>query len=114
MGIRDTVQDFSSAALPRKLVFMERVALMRCLEHELDEWTMTPFDELKAKLKDVCAYERGEPPNQYQVEVQLLESTPEYVHVWIGVDSGTLRAFKPLSASFLVFRDGRVDRPAIF
>ena len=92
---------------------MERVALMRCLEHELDEWTKIPLDELNARLKDVCAYERGEPPNQYQVEVQLLESTPEYVHVSIGVDSGMRTAFKPLSASFLVFRDGRVDRPAV-
>ncbi|MGZ6228013.1 MAG: hypothetical protein ACXWNE_07780 [Candidatus Binataceae bacterium] len=60
---------------------------MRCLERELDEWTRLPFDELKTRLKDVCAYERGEAPDQYQVEVEMLESTPEYVHVSIGVDS---------------------------
>jgi len=60
---------------------------VRCLERELDEWTRLPFDELKTRLKDVCAYERGEAPNQHQVEVEMLESTPEYVHGSIGVDS---------------------------
>jgi hypothetical protein len=64
-------------------------------------------------LKDVCAYERGEAPNQHQVEVKILQSTPEYVHVLIGVDSGRLRSFKPLSTSFMVFRDGRVEKPPV-
>jgi hypothetical protein len=92
---------------------MERRQLARCLESELDEWTRIPFKDLRDRLKNVCAYERGEAPNRYQVEVQLLESTPEYLHVSIGVDSGFLTAFKPLSASFLVFRDGRVNRPPV-
>jgi hypothetical protein len=86
---------------------------VRCLERELDEWTRLPFDELKTRLKDVCAYERGEAPNQHQVEVEMLESTPEYVHVSIRVDSGRLRSFKPLSTSFMVFRDGRVEKPPV-
>ena len=86
---------------------------MRCFERELDEWTRLPFDELKTRLKDVCAYERGEAPNQYQVEVEMLESTPEYVHVSIRVDSGRLRSFKPFSTSFTVFRNGRVEKPPV-
>jgi hypothetical protein len=86
---------------------------VRCLERELDEWTRLPFDELKTRLKDVCAYERGEAPNQHQMEVEMLESTPEYVHVSIGVDSGRLLSFKPLSTSFMVFRDGRVEKPPV-
>ena len=86
---------------------------MRCLERELDEWTRLPFDELKTRLKDVCAYERGEAPDQYQVEVEMLESTPEYVHVSIGVDSDGCVSFKPLSTSFMVFRYGRVEKPPV-
>ena len=92
---------------------MERRQLTRCLESELDEWTRIPFADLRNRLKNVCAYERGAAPNQYQVEVQLLESTPEYLHVSIGVDSGLLRAFRPFSTSFMVFRDGRVNRPPL-
>jgi hypothetical protein len=86
---------------------------VRRLERELDEWTRLPFDELKTRLKDECADERKEAPDQYQVEVEMLESTPEYVHVSIGVDSGRLRSFKPLSTSLMVFRDGRVEKPPV-
>jgi hypothetical protein len=99
--------------MPRELKTMKRNQLVRCLESELDEWTKISFGELKARLKEACAYERGEPPNQYQVEVQLLESTPEYLHISIGVDSGFLRSFKPLAASFVLFRDGRVERASV-
>lgn len=95
------------------LVCMNRDQLRRCLERELDEWSTIPFEAIKTRLHDDCVYERGEAPDLYQVEVQLHESTPEYVHVGIGVDDGGLSALKPVSASFLVYRDGRVDRPAL-
>ena len=89
---------------------MDPRRLASALKAEIDEWAALPFDAIKARLQQVCAYERGEAPNQYQVEVQLLESTPEYLHVGIGVDDGGWSAFKPLSTSFLVHRDGRIER----
>jgi hypothetical protein len=66
---------------------------------------------LLKELKDDVAYQRSDVSSSYQVEVQLLENKPEYVHGMVSVDSGTLlRAFKPLSWSFLVHGDGRVER----
>lgn len=91
---------------------MNRHQLRSCLETELDDWVKLSFDELKTKLKDdEYVYERVEKPNSYQVEVGLLESKPEYVHVFVAVDDGRWSAFHPVSTSFLVYRDGRVDRP---
>jgi len=81
---------------------------MSALARELDEWAKVSFDELKVRLKEDCVYQRGEGSSQYQVEVVLLESTPEYVNVSIGVDQD---GWRPVSENFLVFRDGRVDRP---
>jgi hypothetical protein len=89
---------------------MNRDTLRRCLEREVDEWAAIPAAELEERLKDGCSYQRGEAAGEYQVEAMLLECTPEYLHVSISVDDGGLRAFLPLTQSFLVFRDGRVDR----
>lgn len=59
-------------------------------------------DRLIAELRDVQAYEVEVESKQYQVEVQLLENTDEYVHVAIGVDDGSLPAsLSPLTESFI-------------
>ena len=56
-------------------------------------------------------YERGEGSTWHQVEVVLLEHEAEYVHVSLSVDDGSLlKVMLPLSHSFIVYRDGRVDK----
>jgi hypothetical protein len=65
---------------------------------------------LVTELLDVVAYSVGEGSGSYQVEVQVLECESEYVHILVGVDDGGWRAFAPLNTSFLVFRDGRVEK----
>jgi len=63
---------------------MDRNDLGRCLARELDRWIVKPYEALKTELGDVVAYSVGEGSEFYQVEVQLLESLPEYVHVSLG------------------------------
>src|SRR5260370_22384430 len=87
---------------------MDRNDLGRCLAREVDRWSTKPYETLKTELRDVVAYSVGEGSESYQVEVQLVESLSEYVHVSLAVDDGGWRAFLPLSASFLTYPDGRV------
>ena len=67
---------------------MDREQLRKALEREIDEWLRSTFDEIRNRLRDDCAYERGEGESRYQVEVVLLEATAEYVNVSIAVDDG--------------------------
>lgn len=72
--------------------------LSQCLRRKLERWSAKPFATLIAKLTDVAAYQ-VDGPEPYQVEVQLLEQTPGYVHISIAVDDGGLSTFMPHSAS---------------
>lgn len=87
-----------------------RTRLQAHLRRETDEWAAKSFETLRAELRDVVAYERGGGDDAYQVEVQLLEDEEEYLHVGLAVDDGGWRAFAPFCSSFLVYRDGRVDK----
>ena len=90
---------------------MKADELKHCLDREVELWCRKDYRTLLKELKDVVAYEGSDVSSKYQVEVQLLESTPEYVHVMVAVDDGTLfRSFKPLSWSFIVHSDGREER----
>ena len=91
---------------------MDQSELIGCLKQELEQWSKKPYAALIAELKEEVVYERGEGAERCQVEVQLLENTPEYVHVSVAVDDGTFRRFiSPMSTSFLVYQDGRIDQP---
>jgi hypothetical protein len=92
---------------------MDKVERKRRLADELDQWCRKGYGSLLEELRDVVAYESGDASNRYQVEVQLLERTPKYVHVSLSLNDGGWRSFVPLSTSFLVYRDGRVERPKI-
>ena len=62
-----------------------------------------PLSEVAAALSDPPAvYIVEENLREYQVEVELLEETPTYLHISIGVDDGTLPAsIRPLCASVI-------------
>jgi hypothetical protein len=89
---------------------MDKDELRLRLGCEVGRWSAKSYDALKTELRDVVAYSLGEGLEFYQVEVQLLESEPEYVHVGVAVDDGGWRAYMPRSTSFLVYRDGRVGK----
>lgn len=58
--------------------------------------------DVLAELRTRDVYEVVAESKQYQVEAVLLEDTPEYLHVMIAVDDGSLPAsLHPESTSFL-------------
>ena len=73
------------------------------LNSEVQRWSALPYDQIVSELKDVQGYEIEMDSKIYQVEVQLLENTDQYLHVSVSVDDGSLRgAFRPLSESFII------------
>ena len=57
---------------------------------------------LASELKEVQTYEVEFDSKKYQVEVELLENTEQYVHVMVAVDDGSLPAsISPLTHSFI-------------
>ena len=59
-------------------------------------------DAVLIELQNRDAYEVVAGSRHYQVEVVLLEGTPEYLHVSIAVDDGSLpRSIHPDSDSFI-------------
>jgi len=58
-------------------------------------------------LPDSECYEAEFESKKYQVEVDLLENTEQYIHVGVSVDDGSLPAsFRPVSSSFIRNKDG--------
>jgi hypothetical protein len=85
------------------LARMKRRDLWRkVLAAEMQRWSALSAEELLAKLGDIEVYEVTLDGKPYQVEVQLIENTSEYVHVDIGVDDGSLPAsLRPESETFI-------------
>ena len=74
----------------------------RVLQTELIRWSSMSSDELLAQVRSQEVYEVVADSKRYQVEVQLLEDTPEYLHVSIAVDDGSLPgSIRPEASSFL-------------
>ena len=89
---------------------MKKAQLQSLLDAEVDAWAKKPYATLIEELPDVVAYERGDGADAHQFEVQMLEHEPDYVHVCISIDDGSFRwSFAPLTRSFIVHRDGRVE-----
>src|ERR1044072_900263 len=72
------------------------------LDAEVKRWSAKSSEQLLAELDDVQAYEIEFEEEAYQVEVEILENTEEYVHVGVAVDDGGLPgSMHPLSSSFI-------------
>ena len=58
--------------------------------------------QLASALHDQQSYEVEFDSKQYQVEVELLEDTDQYLHVIVAVDDGSLPAsISPLTHTFI-------------
>lgn len=62
------------------------------LDAEVKRWSALSAAQLVSELTEGKAYEVQFESKSYQVEVELLENTPEYVNVSISVDDGSLPA----------------------
>jgi len=68
----------------------------------MKRWSDKPVHQLLSELKDEQVYQLRFDSKDYNVEVQLLENTDQYIHVSVAVDDGGLPAsFRPLSESFI-------------
>ena len=90
---------------------MRKIELQRLLDAEVDAWSSKTFARLVEELSDVVAYQRGDKTEFHQFEIELIEREADYIHVAVSVDDGSFRrSLAPLSRSFIVFRDGRVEK----
>ena len=79
------------------------------LAQEVARWSALTADELSAQSGGDCwdCYIVEMSGEEYQVEVELLEDTADYVHVLVAVDDGTLPdSIKPECESFIRRRQG--------
>jgi hypothetical protein len=74
----------------------------------MQRWSALPYEQLICRLDGHQAYVVEHDSRKYQVEVELLENTEEYVHVIVGVDDGSLPAsFAPSTDSFILQKSRR-------
>jgi hypothetical protein len=65
-------------------------------------WSALPFDQLISRLSTAGVYEVEHDRKKYQVEIEILERTEDYVHVVVSVDDGSLPAsISPATDSFI-------------
>jgi hypothetical protein len=79
------------------------------LDSEVKRWSGMSCNQLISELAEVRVYEVEFESKKYQVEVELLENTEEYVHVMVAVDDGSLPAsISPLTYGFVRKKDGSI------
>ena len=90
-----------SDTLPMKMSCRDEWNLVLALECE--QWEAKPWPQVLHDLADGnVAYEVIYDSKTYQVEADLLEDTPEYLHVSVAVDDGSLpESIRPASKSLI-------------
>jgi len=72
------------------------------LDLEVRRWSAKDCEQLLTELHDLQAYEVELDSKKYQVEVEILENTAQYLHVMVAVDDGSLPAsILPLTRTFI-------------
>ena len=80
----------------------------KVLQAELTRWSSMSCDTLLTELQNRNVYEVVAESRHYQVEVELLEDTSEYLQVNIAVDDGSLPAsLHPESENFICTKSKR-------
>jgi hypothetical protein len=74
----------------------------KVLDREVGRWSVLPYGELLSALATQQVYCVGFESKEYQVELEILESTSGYIHLMISVDDGSLPAsILPVTHSFI-------------
>lgn len=74
------------------------------LDAETVKWSKKTCGDLIAELHETQAYQVEFESKPYQVEVELLENTDQYIHVMIAVDDGSLPASIVPSTNSLILQ----------
>ena len=87
----------------RPLRNTKREEWRKVLDAEVKRWSAMSCSQLVSKLSDLQSYEVELDSKKYQVEVELVEDTEQYLHVMVAVDDGSLPAsISPLTDSFIL------------
>jgi hypothetical protein len=74
----------------------------KVLDLEVQRWLNMPLGKLVSAVREQQAYEVELDSEKYQVEIDILEDTEQYVHVMVAVDDGSLPAsISPETDSFI-------------
>ena len=74
----------------------------KVLDSELKRWSALSWEQLASDLREHQAYEVEFESKKYQVEVELLENTEQYLNVLVAVDDGSLPAsISPATDNFI-------------
>jgi hypothetical protein len=93
------------AAGLRRFVVSRRAQWLTVLDAEMKRWSAMSCDQLIVELRDTRAYEVEFEGKPYQVEVELLENTDQYLHVTVSVDDGSLpTSISPSTGTFLCYK----------
>jgi hypothetical protein len=80
----------------------------RVLAIELERWSAMTPEQLASASDEERVYEVELDSKTYQVEVEILENTEDYLHVMVAVDDGTLPAsMAPETQSFICNKKAR-------
>ena len=84
--------------------------LRELLSQETLAWAEREPADIVADLEKPRTYARGEGDTWHEFEIVLLEASSDYIHVKTSVHDGSLIwSLTPLSSSFLIYRDGRIE-----
>lgn len=89
---------------------MTEAQLRELLSQETFAWAERSPAGIVAELARPQTSRRGTSDTWHEIEVTLLEATDDYIHVKISIHDGSfVWALKPITSSFLIYRDGRIE-----
>lgn len=87
----------------------KRPFLRRCLKEIVTEYESKPH-EYWEKVSFPVTFERIFEGKEIQVEIDTLESTPEYLHISFSVFGGLLSAYCPVGTDIIVKRNEKGNK----
>ena len=89
---------------------MTEAQLRELLSQETLAWAERAPAGIVAELAKPQTHCRGADDTWHKIEVTLLEATDDYIHVKTSIsDSSLVWALAPITSSFLIYRDGRIE-----
>lgn len=87
----------------------KRPFLRRCLQEIVAEYESKPYEYWEI-VSFPLTFERIFEDKEIQVEIDILESTPEYLHISFSVFGGWLSAYCPVGTDIIVRKSKETNR----
>jgi hypothetical protein len=90
---------------------MKRAIIRGWLQEIVDEYKCNPHEFWESSNFPIT-FERAFEGRQIQVEIDILESTPEYFHISFSANAGGLSAYFPIGTDIIVKKESMKDNTA--